>query len=171
MNESEIELKVQALVDGELTGREAEALQERINDDAKLQQLHAKLTQMRRLIADSELPRPLPESGDFYWNKIAETIEHEKCAWERPAPPTPASRWLLRWLTPLVGVSAVVLLLTLQHPTAPDLGIMLSGDHELELSSDEIDVMTYNTDDDSMSIVWLDYSMDIQKDYMELWLD
>ena len=171
MNENEIELKVQALVDGELTGRETKALQKRINDDAKLHQLHARLTQMRWLIADSELPRPLPESGDFYWNKIAETIEHEKRAGERPSPPTPASRWLLRWLTPLVGVSAVVLLLTLQQPTAPDLGIMLSGDHELELSSDEIDVMTYNTDDDSISIVWLDYSMDIQKDYMELWLD
>ena len=155
MNENEIQLKVQALVDGELTGREAEALQQRINDDAKLQHLHATLTQMRGLIADSELPRPLPESMDFYWNKIAETIEHEKPAGERAAPPTPASRWLLRWLTPLVGVSAVVLLLTLQQPTAPDLGIMLSGDHELELSSDEIDVMTYNSDDDSISICLL----------------
>ena len=171
MNENEIELKVQALVDGELTGREAEALQQRINDDAKLQQLHARLTKMRGLIADSELPRPLPESGDFYWNKIAETIEHEKCAGERPSPPTPASRWLLRWLSPLVGVSALVLLFTLQQPTAPDLGITLISDHELEMSDDEIDVMTYNSDDDSMSIVWLDYSMDIQRDYMELWLD
>lgn len=76
MNENEIQLKVQALVDGELTGRKAEALQQRINDDAKLQHLHAKLTQMRGLIADSELPRPLPESRDFYWNKIAETIDH-----------------------------------------------------------------------------------------------
>ena len=64
MNENEIELKVQALVDGELTGREAKALQQRINDDAKLQQLHERLTQMRGLIADSELPRPLPESAD-----------------------------------------------------------------------------------------------------------
>ena len=78
MNENEIQLKVQALVDGELTGRKAEALQQRINDDAKLQHLHAKLTQMRGLIADSELPRPLPESRDFYWNKIAETLEHVK---------------------------------------------------------------------------------------------
>ena len=171
MNENEIELKVQALVDGELTGREAKALQQRINDDAKLQQLHARLTQMRGLIADSELPRPLPESGDFYWNKIAEKIEHEKCVGELPSPPTPASRWLLRWLSPLVGVSALVLLFTLQQPTAPDLGITLNSDHELEMSDDEIDVMTYNSDDDSMSIVWLDYSMDIQRDYMELWLD
>ena len=171
MNRNEIELKVQALVDGELTGSEAEALRQRINDDAGLQQLHVSLPQMRGLIADSELPRPLPESGDFYWNKIAETIEHEKCAGERPSPPTPASRWLLRWLSPLVGVSALVLLFTLQQPTAPDLGSTLISDHELEMSDDEIDVMTYNSDDDSMSIVWLDYSMDIQRDYMELWLD
>lgn len=171
MNENEIQLKVQAFVDGELTGRKAEALQQRINDDAKLQHLHAKLTQMRGLIADSELPRPLPESRDFYWNKIAETIEHEKRAGERAAPHTPASRWLLRWLAPVAGVSALVLLLTLQQPTSPDLGITLNSDHELEMSDDEIDVMTYNSDDDSMSIVWLDYSMDIQRDYMELWLD
>ena len=89
MNRNEIELKVQALVDGELTGSEAEALRQRINDDAGLQQLHVSLTQMRGLIADSELPRPLPESGDFYWNKIAETIEREESAGERAAPPTP----------------------------------------------------------------------------------
>jgi len=171
MNENEIQLKVQALVDGELTGREAEVLRQRIDNDAVLQQLHAKLTQMHGLIADSELPRPLPESSDFYWSKISQAIEREECAGERTTRSIPVSRWLLRWLAPLVGVSAVVLLLTLRQPTAPDLGIMLSGDHELELSSDEIDVMTYNTDDDSMSIVWLDYSMDIQRDYMELWLD
>ena len=94
MNENEIQLKVQALVDGELTGREAEVLQQRIENDAALQTLHARLTQMRRLIADSELPRTLPESGDFYWNKIAEAIERGESAGERAAPPTPASRWL-----------------------------------------------------------------------------
>ena len=171
MNENEIELKVQALVDGELTGREAEELQQRINSDATLLQLHARLKQMRGLIANSELLRPLPESGDFYWNKITKSIEQAERK-ERPRErTTKPSRWLLRWLSPLVGVSALVLLFTLQQPTAPDLGITLISDHELEMSDDEIDVMTYNSDDDSMSIVWLDYSMDIQRDYMELWLD
>ena len=174
MNENEIQLKVQALVDGELTGREAEELQQRINSDATLLQLHARLKQMRGLIANSELLRPLPESGDFYWNKITKSIEQAERK-ERPRERTtkliPANRWLFRWLGPLAGVAAVVLLLILQQPPAPDLGIILSSDHELELSSDEIDVMTYNSEDDSMSIVWLDYSMDIQKDYLELWLD
>ena len=171
MNENEIQLKVQALVDGELTGREAEELQQRIDDDPALQTLHARLRQMRGLIADSELPRTLPESGDFYWNKIAESIGREERAATRQPRPMSPSRWLMRWFAPLAGVATLVFLLTLQQPTAPDLGISFSSDHELELSDDEIDVMTYNSDDDSMSIVWLDYSMDIQKDYMELWLD
>ena len=70
-----------------------------------------------------------------------------------------------------MGCVSVVLFLVVQQPADPDLGIVLNSDHELELTSDEIDVMTFNSDDDSMSIVWLDYSMDIQNDYMELWLD
>ena len=52
-----------------------------------------------------------------------------------------------------------------------DLDIEFESDHELELVDDDIEVMTFNSFDDSMSIVWLDYSMDLQKDYMELWLD
>ena len=50
MNENEIQLKVQALVDGELTGREEEELQKRIDNDAALQTLHARLTQMRAAV-------------------------------------------------------------------------------------------------------------------------
>ena len=53
----------------------------------------------------------------------------------------------------------------------PDLGIEFKNNHELELLDDDIEVMTFNSIDDSISIVWLDYSMDLQKDYMELWLD
>jgi len=64
-----------------------------------------------------------------------------------------------------------VLLITLQQPSMLDLDIEFESDHELELVDDDIEVMTFNSFDDSMSIVWLDYSMDLQKDYMELWLD
>jgi hypothetical protein len=31
--------------------------------------------------------------------------------------------------------------------------------------------MTFNTGDDTMSIVWLDYSIDLQQDSLQLWLD
>ena len=78
-------------------------------------------------------------------------------------------KWVFRRLAPVLGIACVALLITLQGPNLPDLGIVL--DHNHELLTDEIDVMTFNSADDSMSVVWIDYSMDIQKDYMELWLD
>ena len=62
-------------------------------------------------------------------------------------------------------------MLTLQQTTRPDLGISLGSDHELALSIDDLDVMTFNTMDDAMSVVWLDYSLNLQQDEMDLWLD
>ncbi len=64
-----------------------------------------------------------------------------------------------------------MLLLTLQQTTKPNLSISLGSDHELELSIDDLDVMTFNTEDDAMSVVWLDYSIDLQQDELDLWLD
>ena len=171
MNENETELKVQALVDGELTGREAEKLRARLESDAGLRTLHARLTAMRGLMTGAELPRTLPESGDFHWSQISEAIRHEERETKRLARPASGANRLLRWVVPLAGVACLVLLLTLQQTTKPDLGISLGSDHELELSIDDLDVMTFNTGDDTMSVVWLDYSLDLQQDEIDLWLD
>ena len=64
-----------------------------------------------------------------------------------------------------------MLLLTLQQTRNPNLSISLGSDHELELSIDDLDVMTFNTGDDNMSVVWLDYSINLQQDEIDLWLD
>ena len=71
----------------------------------------------------------------------------------------------------MAGAACLLLLLTLQQTTQPELGISLGSDHELELSIDDLDVMTFNTGDDVMSVVWLDYSIDLQQDEIDLWLD
>ena len=168
MKENEIELKIQALVDGELTEFEAGKLRDRIKNDIRLQILHERLTQMKDLISTHEMPRVLPESSDFYWSKISQKIEVGGSAAQSSAQSL-GMKWVFRRLAPLLGIASVALLITLQGPNLPDLGIVLNHNHEL--LSDEIDVMTFNSADDSMSVVWIDYSMDIQKDYMELWLD
>ena len=170
MKENEIELKIQALVDGELTEFEAGKLRDRIKNDIRLQILHERLMQMKDLISKHEMPRFLQESSDFYWAKIAQEIEVRGSAAQSSAHSV-GMKWVFRRLAPLLGIASVVLLITLQVPNLPDLGIVLDHNHELELLTDEIDVMTFNSADDSMSVVWMDYSMDIQKDYMELWLD
>ena len=171
MNENEIELKVQALVDGELTGREAEELRARLESDAGLRALHARLTAVRGVMAGAELPRTLPESGDCHWSQISPAIGRGEREARRLAKPATRANWLLRWVMSLAGVACLVLVLSLQQTTMPDLNILLGGDHELELTDDEIDVMTFNTGDDTMSIVWLDYSIDLQQDSLQLWLD
>ena len=171
MNENEIQLKVQALVDGEITGREAEELRARIEGDDALRELHARLTAVRGLMTGAELPRTLPESGDFHWSQISKAIEREERQAKHLARPASGANWLLRWVLPLAGVACLMLFLTLQQTTRPDLGISLGSDHELELSIDDLDVMTFNTGDDAMSVVWLDYSLNLQQDEMDLWLD
>ena len=170
MKENEIELKIQALVDGELTEFEAGKLRDRIKNDIRLQILHERLTQMKDLISTHEMPRVLPESSDFYWSKIAQEIEVGGSDAQSSAQSL-GMKWVFRRLAPLLGIASVALIITLQGPNLPDLGIVLDHNHELELLADEIDVMTFNSADDSLSVVWIDYSMDIQKDYMELWLD
>jgi len=171
MNENETELKVQALVDGELTGREAEDLHERLESDDGLRELHERLTAMRGLMTGAELPRTLPGSGDFHWSQISKAIEREERQAKHMARPASGANWLLRWVLPLAGIACLVLVLSLQQTTIPDLDILLGSDHEIELSEDEIDVMTFNTGDDAMSVVWLDHSIDLQQDSLQRWLD
>ena len=170
MKENEIDLKIQALVDGELTESEAEKTRECMDNDVRLQILCAQLIQTKDLISKHEMPRILPESGYFYWTKIAQEIGGVEPA-NQVSNNSLVIKWLFRRLAPLLGIATIVLLITLQQPSVPDLGIEFKSDHELELLDDDIEVMTFNSVDDSMSIVWLDYSMDLQKDYMELWLD
>ena len=170
MKENEIELKIQALVDGELTESEAEQIRECMGNDVRFQILYAQLIQTKDLISKHEMPRILPESGDFYWAKIAQEIGAVETA-NQGSNNSLVIKWLFRRLAPLLGIATIVLLITLQQPSMLDLDIEFESDHELELVDDDIEVMTFNSFDDSMSIVWLDYSMDLQKDYMELWLD
>ena len=164
MNEKEIELRVQSLVDGEITGREAEELRVSIEGDAGLRELQDRLTVMRGLMKGAELLRSLPDSGDFHWSRIAEAIEHEEGKVKRKAKPISRIRWFLFRVTPWVGFACILLLLSSpsQHNVMPDLGIKIVSDHELELSDDDIDVMTFNTVDDDMSVVWLDFSIDLR---------
>ncbi|MEC8973730.1 MAG: hypothetical protein VX509_07400, partial [Verrucomicrobiota bacterium] len=143
MNENETELRVQALVDGELTGAEAEALRARIEGDDALRELHDRLTAVRGLMAGAELPCTLPEPGDFHWSQISKTIEQEERQAKRLGKPATGTGLRVRWLTPLAAAACILLLLTSpsRHNGPPDLGILLGSDHELELSDDEIDVM------------------------------
>ena len=125
-------------------------------------------------MAGAELPRTLPESGDFHWSQISKAIECEERQSQAPMarPASGAKLATTLGVARLQALRASMLLLTLQQTTNPrSRAYLLGSDHELELSIDDLDVMTFNTGDDVMSVVWLDYSIDLQQDEMDLWLD
>ena len=109
MNENEIQLKVQALVDGELTGTEAAALRVRIEGDEALRELHAGLTAARDLMDGAELSRTLPEPGDFYWSQISQAIEWEDRQAKRVGKPAAGPRTRLRGVAPRGGVGGLAI--------------------------------------------------------------
>src|SRR5881296_2996806 len=74
----ETELKLQAYLDGELSPGEAKTVADLLRRDAGAQALYQELRIAKSLLAENELERKLPESGEFYWSKIRRQIEREE---------------------------------------------------------------------------------------------
>lgn len=112
----ELELKLQAWLDGELPPAEADQMRLLAASDPDARRLVAELQGIHAALRQHEQPAPVPETREFYWSKIQQQIERA----EQLRPVNPASwtrRWRL-WLAPLAGASALaaVLLVTL-HPS------------------------------------------------------
>ena len=81
-------IKLQAQLDGELTGREAQEIAAFLENDAEARALFAELQQTRSMLTGNEPEFRLPESREFYWSKISRAIE----TGERKAEAPPAER-------------------------------------------------------------------------------
>ena len=105
-------IRLQAHLDGELTGREAKQVAALIENDAKSRALFAELQQTRTLLAANEPEMRLPESREFFWSKIEREIQRLETS---PAGArTPA--WLLflrHHLAAVTGTSVAAALMLL----------------------------------------------------------
>jgi len=116
----EPQLKLQALLDGELPPDEARALSAQVERDPAAAALLAELQTTRQTLQSGETPATVTESREFYWSKIARDIarlERRSPARQKPG--------LLAWLRLLVlPVTVVVVLvivgLSLHYHTRPD---------------------------------------------------
>ncbi len=73
----DLELKLQAWLDGELTAAEARSIGREIAADADASRLVTELQAIKSTLAGNELPMPLPESREFFWSKIERQIQRE----------------------------------------------------------------------------------------------
>jgi len=150
----EVQLKLQAYLDGELSSGEAKAVADLIARDAEARALLAELTHTCSALAGFEAESKLPESGEFYWSKIARDIQRQ----ERRSPErSPASIFALlrRFAVPTSVLVALLLgLLVVKQ--------QLGFDHRfavLETDTAQVDAGTFTYRDfaSGTTLVWLSY--------------
>lgn len=105
------QLKIQAYLDGELSGREASAVRDLIAEDPAARELFEELSTASELLREEDgLFREVPESRNAYWRAIQRQIE------SRPRPSLVESflpvwgQWLWKYRVPASGIAALLLL-------------------------------------------------------------
>ncbi len=144
------ELKLQAYLDGELSGTDAAEVEGWLAQDADGRALLAELRNTKGALAVGEAPVKLPESREFYWSKIAREIERQEAPVAVPARKTSWLAWVHRHLLPVSGVALLTCLmaLLLVHQRAP------GQFGEMELASDDMGAYTFRDQQQKMTMVW-----------------
>jgi len=70
----EVQLKIQAYLDGELPETEAREIANLLAKDKEAVALHSELRNTRQSLSGFEVGVELPESRDFFWSKIKRDI-------------------------------------------------------------------------------------------------
>lgn len=156
MIEYEIQLKIQAFLDGELTEVESQEVAALITSDSEASALHAELKNTRRALAGSEEGVVLDESREFYWSKIQREIEKAAPVTE-PEPGVSLWQALSRLFKPVAATAVVVLLgysAFLYYGERPSHG---GGATEVLVASADAEAITFHDYSDDTTFVWFSY--------------
>jgi anti-sigma factor RsiW len=144
----ELELSLQAWLDGELPERQARRMSRWIARDAEARALLAELRSIKEVLPSNEAARAVPDTREFYWSQVARRIQCE----------TPVARpvrlpWFARWqgyLLPLTGLAALAcaLVVTTRHARPPTFD-------EISATSDAMEAVTFHDQSGQMTVVWL----------------
>jgi anti-sigma factor RsiW len=145
------QLKLQALLDGELPEAEASEATDWLARDREAAALLEELRNTHTALAGFEAELRLPESREFFWSKVEREIQRL----ETPAPkrdPVPLFVWLRRWLVPASAVAVVLIAgLVLTRPS----GYTTAAGIETALA--DAGAFTYHDYSAGTTLVWLSY--------------
>ncbi len=158
MNEN-TELKIQALLDGELDSSERGSIETLLRHDPAARASYDALRATRALLRDAEPDHPLPESVDFHWSKIRRQIESSSP--EREAPARRPASWSSLWLRLAVpGLAALVVALVLARPPWQARIKAAYHPHEVESPLQEMNAITFHSESANMTVVWVQKQWD-----------
>jgi len=154
MNE-ELQLKLQAYADGELSEREARDVADLIAKDAAARDLVAELKQTRSALVGFEAEIRLPESREFYWSKI----EREIRRLEPADSPQTEIHWFAAWRRFLAPAGAVAVLVIAGILIIPQLQPprVVASEAASEFALADSDAFTYRDYANGTTLVWLTY--------------
>jgi hypothetical protein len=154
-NENQLELKLQAYLDGELPTAELAALEELLSSHTELRLLLEELRLTSIALKGNEQDLKVPETRDFYWSKIARQIETGSRRQETVYQSVSGNlwvSWIRRHLLGLTGTGfAFCLALLIMTPSKQ----VAMKESEMELASDDMASYTYNDQQEQVKMVWL----------------
>ena len=144
----DLQLKVQAWLDGELPDQEARRMGEWIARDAEASALAAELGCVRQAMFGNEAAGPLGESREFYWSKIERQIQREAGARRTDGLP-----WYARWrrfMAPMAGAAglACLVLIGVWQSASPTFD-------EISSTGEGMEAVTFHDQSAQMTVVWL----------------
>jgi hypothetical protein len=144
----ELELKVQAWLDGETPDRDGGRLADWIAHDAEAGAVASELRTVTQAMTGNELTVALPETREFFWSKIERQIEREASA-----PRSASVSWLADWrrfALPVTGAAALICVLTfaIRQANQPTFD-------EISATDEGMDAVTFHDQSAEMTVVWL----------------
>jgi anti-sigma factor RsiW len=150
------QLKLQALLDGELPEAEASEVAQWLARDPEAVALREELRNTRAALAGFEAGIQLPESREFFWSKVQWDIQRLETPATKPAS-APLSALLRRFLVPASAIALLVIagvVLTRPGPSG------LTPAAEIETALADSGAFTYRDYSAGTTLVWLSYPAD-----------
>ena len=148
------QLKLQALLDGELPEGEASAVTQWVAEDREAAALLEELRNTRGALAGFDTDVRLPESREFFWSKVQREIQRLETPAQKPARVTYFTL-VRRFLVPVSAVAVVLIAgLMLNRPAG------LSGRTvaaEIETALADSGAFSYRDYSAGTTLVWLSY--------------
>lgn len=139
------ELKLQALLDGELDAREVREVEALLAQDAQSAALMQELKWTKGALVGNDAEMSLPETREFFWSKIERAI-----AIEEKQAAAPAERaWWLKLLYPATGLAAMVAVMFVVS------GGRTTDGADSESVTEDVNAVSFRSESEQMSVVYV----------------
>ncbi len=169
----DLQIKLQAYLDGELPEREARRVGDWMTNDPEARALVSELKMTRNALRETgEAESRLPESREFYWSKIERQIERLD---QQPETAPGFAYFLDRWrryLAPLGGLAlTVVIALGIVRFYGPGtVPPQISYLAEVESPAEEVGAHSFRSQSENMFVVWL-YDRPVEVESEPEWIE